>query len=381
MIGRRDPGAYEPCWCRSGNRFRDCPAQRHRRPRVTRAQFLRDFEESASLETCLHPEAPIGCSAKVIHAHTVQRMGGGLRAIAEKGEVYGFKGHPSFFQKNDLRVVPERIGTRNASTFRGFCEGHDGPLFKAVEDANFEPTQEQLALLNFRVVARRAFVRQVALRQVKKMFEYDGGLPADVQREWFAINYRDLVNAEASLANICALKSLYDGAVMRSEHADSNGFVACFTGPPEFMSADLVPVDYDFDGASLSHPPPPAHLCAYTVAVPEGWVFVLSWRGRNVEAEQIAKSLEVRSHEEKAASIFRYCLEYTDNLFFAPRWWDGAGEEHRNAVVNVLTRRMHPHYLRDRDFLKQTGLVPMTSKFKESRRIGEWRNAAETKKG
>src|SRR6266540_3571262 len=86
LLNQSDPGAYDPCWCRSGKKFRFCHMKRHQESRVTRAEYLAGWEEAADIEMCLAPDAPIGCSATIIRAHTVQRMGGGLRAIARGGE-------------------------------------------------------------------------------------------------------------------------------------------------------------------------------------------------------------------------------------------------------------------------------------------------------
>lgn len=144
-----DPDTYDPCWCGSAKKFRFCHMNRHREPRVTNPEYLAGWEAAADVEMCLHPLAPAGCSGGAIRAHTVQRMGGGLRAIARGGQVYGFKLHPYFFQKNALLVVPELIGTRQASTFRGFCAVHDAGLFKPVEHHRFAGTPVQVGLLTF----------------------------------------------------------------------------------------------------------------------------------------------------------------------------------------------------------------------------------------
>lgn len=373
LLDRPDPAPYDLCWCGSGDKYRFCHRDRHKQARVTNAEFLQGWEQSRDLEMCLHPAAPLGCSKKIISAHTIQRMGGGLRTIAHAGNVYGYKHHPSFYRKNDLRVVwPELIGTRKASTFRGFCSIHDSALFKVAEDGPFRCTQEQLGLLNFRAVARRVFGMHVAVRHAKLMLGYDGGLPPLVQREWFAIHHREFVNATTALNNIRFLKSEYDALLNASAFDETNGFLVYFSGRPDFQCSEIVAHTFDFGGRRLEEPSPPAHLCAYTIAIDGGWVFILSWSGHNIAAEQLCNSLIERPNETRGAGVFRYAIEHTGNIFFAPRWWDSLLPEQQTAMAKALTDPLHPHYLRDPEVLINRRVPPLTASYSHVRKVGRW---------
>jgi SEC-C motif len=373
LLDRPDPGPYELCWCGSGDKFRFCHRDAYKRPRVSNSEFLKGWEASADLEMCLHPTAPGGCSQKIIRSHTIQRMGGGLRTIALAGDVYGYKNHPSFLQKNDLRVIkPELIGTRKASTFRGFCDVHDSSLFRAAEDENFDGTQEQLGLLNFRAVARRLFGMHVAVRHAKLMLGYDGGLPPLVQREWFAIHHRELVNATTAFGNIERLKSEYDAVVNAAAFGEMSGFLVHFKGVPDFHCAEIVDHTFDFVGRRLENASVPAHLCAYTIAVDNGWVFVLSWNGPNRDAEQLCNSLLERPEESRGASVLRYAIEHTGNIFFAPRWWNSLVAAQQTALAKAMTDRLHPHYLRDPHALISKAVPPLTGRYSHATKVGRW---------
>ena len=376
LLDRPDPDAYDPCWCGSGQKFRFCHRDRHRQPRLTNAEFLRGWEDSDDLELCLHPTAPTGCSEGIIKAHTVQRMGGGLKAIARDGYVYAYGRHPSFFQKNDLRIVkPELIGTRKASTFRGFCAAHDAALFRAAEDRPFQPTQEQLYLLNFRAVASRLHGMDGAVRHSKAMLSYDRGLPPTLQRQWFAVHHRYVVNHTESLTNLMLLKAEYDRQLGSRTFDQTNAFVVRFDGQPDFQCAEIVALTFDFRGRRLEEPLPPAHLCAYSLAVSGGWVFVLSWVGRNVAVEQLCASFLETSDSDKGPAILRYALEHTDDIFFAPRWWDSLSSAHQLATAKALTEPLHPHYLRDPHVLLTKVVPPLTARYRGARRIGPWSDA------
>ncbi|HVT03494.1 MAG TPA: hypothetical protein VHL58_09005 [Thermoanaerobaculia bacterium] len=372
VLNRPDPPPYDPCWCESGKKFRFCHLKKQREPRVTQAEYLREWEKASGIEMCLHPKAPAGCSETIASAHSVQRMGGGLRTIARDGEVFGYKLHPYFFIKTDLLPVPELIGTRRASTFRGFCDRHDQELFRAAETVEFSASVEQLNLLNFRVIARRLFGLHQSLRHRTKMLDYDRGLPSVVQKEFFATTHRDIAEAERHLKNVTSLKAEYDDRITQSDFKNTNALVACFEGRPEFLCSDLVDPVFDFLSRPMPLLPVPAHVCAYNLAISGGWAFVLCWVGSNTAAEQLARSFGERGDKDKAASLLRFALEYTDQLFFAPDWWDSLSDAARLEVTKSVTGRLHPHYQPESDIFEQNGAVSMASVFSRSFGVGPW---------
>lgn len=229
-----------------------------------------------------------------------------------------------------------------------------------------------MTLLNFRAVARRTFGMHVAVSHAKVMITYDRGLPPLVQREWFAVCHRDLVNAEQALKNIKLLKSRYDVWITSREFAATNALVIHFDGPPDFQCAEIVGMRFDFAGRRLDEPQPPAHLCAYTVSGDHGWVFVLSWLGRNDAAEQLCDSFLKMPDHDKAPAILRYAIEHTDNIFFAPRWWDSLPEDQQRAMAKALTDRLHPHHVTDSQMLMTKPVPPLSAKYRGAEKVGLW---------
>lgn len=96
---------------------------------------------------CLHPRASNENCSKVIAAHTIQRAGA-LKEIADStNHVCTF--YPVEFDRFHYPKLHRR-GLREASTFYGFCERHDGITFRALEQAAFTRTVEQCFLLAYR---------------------------------------------------------------------------------------------------------------------------------------------------------------------------------------------------------------------------------------
>jgi SEC-C motif len=372
LVSPVDPRAGEPCWCHSGQAFESCHLLRQGQAPFSKAEFLANWEAAADIEMCLHPAAPTGCSPLVIRAHTVQRMGGGLKQLATSGEVYGFKLHPTFIQKNDGIVIPEKIGLKRASTFRGFCENHDAELFRPVETKPFSASSEQLLLLNFRAVARRVYGREVAFRHKKNHGDNDRGLPPNMQRILFVLQEGERLHAEDKLANIRALKVIYDHRLVERDFSDMNAFVTVFSGAPEVALAEIVGVDADFTGGTLRHPDPPAHLVVYTVGVDGGTALIFSWLGANSAAEDLCRSFAARPDEEKAAAFLRYAVEYVDNLYFAPQWWEGLTPDEQSIVISALTSRMHPFYVRHPSVLENRAFVTTSARYTGSFAVGSW---------
>jgi len=367
-----DPGTYDQCWCHSGARFKFCHKFRHKETPQTTEEMLRDWEQANDYSVCLHPDAPNGCSSKIIDAHVVQRSGGGLKSIARAGKVYSFKPHPMFLMKRNGRLVPELIGISQASTFRGFCEAHDSTLFKPIETRNFSSDPEQLLLLNFRAVTRRVHSDEVGLRQAPNFLKADRGRSRHEQRQMFVMAERYREEKEAMLQNARRLKGMYDRAVLE-RRSDVNGLAVWFDGEPEFMCSSIVYVDYDFDGQPVDAVHPPAHLCFYTLAIPTGgWAAVWAWLGSNSAAESLAASFLRLPRPLMPSALMRYALEYIDNIFLAPQWWEARTEREREQIIERMSAHVQPFSARLAGSILDDGLrVTAVSQIRADI-VGEW---------
>src|SRR5579859_4009956 len=85
-------GRNDPCWCRSGKKYKNCHQDRNREtplaPNHLSALVERPFLKN---KVCFYPGAPEGCG-KVIRAHTLQRSGIIQRLIGMDNHVQSF--HP-----------------------------------------------------------------------------------------------------------------------------------------------------------------------------------------------------------------------------------------------------------------------------------------------
>lgn len=92
---------------------------------------------------CLAPKSPGETCGKVINAHTISR------AASLKHLVDG-TGHLSRLLPSQEH--PDRVGWRNASTFKGFCDVHDA-MFKPLDEFDGSVDSELCFLAAYRAYA------------------------------------------------------------------------------------------------------------------------------------------------------------------------------------------------------------------------------------
>jgi hypothetical protein len=132
-------GRNDPCWCRSGRKWKHCHRDRDKQHRPNINELLNAIGQEQARGYCVHPDAGKGtCSGRPTDAHTIQKEGG-LRAIAENGHVISSKKGAFAIARNDGEIIPERDGISNASTFPGFCNTHD---------AMFSPAEQKIVPLS-----------------------------------------------------------------------------------------------------------------------------------------------------------------------------------------------------------------------------------------
>lgn len=115
---------------------------------------------------CLYPK----CSKKSIASHSQQR-GGQLKEISKNDEVYtmNFNMFEALTQSaSAFSLVKTRI--RNASTYPGFCQNHDGPVFAAIENKPLVHNDNlQAATLFLRAITYELTRKKVAHFKTEKV--------------------------------------------------------------------------------------------------------------------------------------------------------------------------------------------------------------------
>jgi len=155
---------YELCWCGSGKKYKKCHRFRQDMPKLSLGEALQKQRKVFwKKRGCMHPLAsPKTCSGHVIDAHSIQRKGP-LSAIVDG------KNHVSHLTPSDDRsdTIVLEIGWKKASTFPGYCAGHDSALFNTLEQQTFTGTHEQCVLLAFRNVCNELYKKRALIKSLE----------------------------------------------------------------------------------------------------------------------------------------------------------------------------------------------------------------------
>lgn len=94
-------GRNAPCWCGSGEKYKRCHLDRENSEQININQVSRDLAKIFQRKTCMHPDAPTGCSRKFIKAHTISKCH--FSNIAKKGKIY-------FYNKTSFNKIGKDNG-------------------------------------------------------------------------------------------------------------------------------------------------------------------------------------------------------------------------------------------------------------------------------
>jgi len=129
-----------------------------------KAQFYQSMKYK--LNKCLSPA--MTCANTAIRAHSVQKSTA-LSFIEEAGHVCELK----------MKIVVDepacefaKVGRNNASTFTGFCNGHDTKIFLPIDTKPLDPEDaEQLFLIAYRSVTRELHVVMESAVRLQTTYE------------------------------------------------------------------------------------------------------------------------------------------------------------------------------------------------------------------
>ena len=361
-IGRNDP-----CWCGSGKKLKKCHLAGETGAGPDRQEVLRRFMRVYETGRCLHPDAHVGsCSGDVIAAHTIQRSGG-LDRIARRGHVYNMAKHGRFYDRSKWApdTGPISVGTKEASTFRGFCSRHDSQLFEPIERQPFSSKPEQIALLGYRAISYEWLMKEKLLetndinRDILKDYP-----PLERQQYLEHIMFHN-VGVRKGIEDIKDLADHYSEMIMGGDYTGLAYYIVMFGDTPDVVSSGVIQTTHDFNGnkvAELGHPGHPVETVAYSLIVTdEGGAAVFSWPREHSLTSQVMATLDELPDQELPHAITRFTFEWFENTYFGPDWWDSLDEETQVAlkirqlrdVVGPVGDRQYP---RPDDCLSDDGI-------------------------
>lgn len=353
-IGRNDP-----CWCKSGIKFKKCHLGRAEMPKVPISEALNFLSASYDAKYCLHPNKS-ECSGNIIRAHTIQRNGG-LSRIAKDNHVYSFFGNnPVDIEKGKGALSPKLIGLKRASTFTGFCGKHDDAVFAPIEKNPFVSSVEHSFLLSYRAIGRELFTKLAASQGVPFLRTLDRGRDVRTQFKMQKELSEYMSGVNLGLRDIKQCKSEYDNALLSGDYSQVHYYIIKFNNTPDIMcSAGHFP-SFDFEGKMLQDlgdsDAKLDHLTFSIIATDSGGAAIFSWLGDCPASIDFIKSLHAQSDSDIPHSLVRYIFEHFENTFFSPNWWESLSEAARHIIQKRYSTAVNPFKKRYPDCLIDDGL-------------------------
>lgn len=332
-IGRNDP-----CWCLSGKKFKACHLGREHMPVFHVHQLAEALRKELGRRYCsFGNEAGDPCGAAIISSHTVQKEGG-LRAIARDSKVYSMLPTLAGLAKNDGKLVPRLVGINDASVFPGFCSSHDNNLFKPIEAKTCTIGPRESLLFAYRAASYEAFMKR-AQRVIAPLYlRLDEGQPVHLHENFQLMARAFAFNASAGEEGTRSRKIEYDRRVRENDLAGFHFSWTRFDGILPIACCGTFLPDNDFVGNRLQrigHGQGPYEQIALNITAYEDQsVIVMGWTGASDgPAARFAASYADLKDNQKAGAAVRLAIEYLENSFVEPVWWESLTTSDRNRVL------------------------------------------------
>jgi len=334
-----DVGRNDPCWCKSGKKFKKCHLDREREAPLTRADF--EVHTKKNSKKCSARSLSDGaCTSKIINAHTISK-GGCLKTLEIAGHVLGTKPSISELEKSEGTVGLHKVGLKDASTFTGFCSYHDKALFAPLEDQPIILSDAQLFLLTYRSLSRELYAKEENLRTAEFIKISDRGmsLPMQVIIQKRARNYEHEVNL--ALRELTSAKSSLDAMLVSEDYTGLNHFVIELSELPKILVSGSTQPDFDFKGNRLQtfghSEKPMSHIIYNAISYENKGCFVFSWlENSDAVCRKFVDSLACMGHSEIADALVRFCYSYCENTWVSPAWWDTLEKSSQEDISRKL---------------------------------------------
>lgn len=303
---------------------------------MNKEELLKSLKKIDSRKECLHPNASKENCNHFINAHTIQKEGA-LRNISQQGKVVCLDFNVMQLL-NDGKPKFKKIGISNASTLNIFCDNHDTELFQPIEDEHFESTKHQIFLYSYRAISREIRGKKSHLEFIpfkKREVQKNKNLFQKLKHTKFLTQEEELV--KAGYNDFKNIKSRYDKILSNNDFNEINYYLVQFENKIPIVSCGATSPEMDFHGTDI-------RSIKYTYEIPEIYSFNLectknhgfalfSWLGNQQHCTKLLQSFDSLSNNEKEHALFRYLLEYFENIFLNPDWFDRLEDEEKEYIL------------------------------------------------
>lgn len=339
MMPEKEPGRNDPCWCRSGKKYKKCHLGRERQPRVNPHQLMKDAMAPFQRKYCSHPGASANVCSRVIRAHTITKSLG-LRSIAEDSHVYSCKEGYSDLRKNKGHLVPRKVGINQASTFSGFCGKHDNATFEPIERGKIDFSNQSIFLLSYRAMVLESYLKDAQLDMFRLYKEhFDRGF--DLVRQ---VEFQNKINEQISGAETAArvlriFKDRYDAMLVSGDFSALKWLAIRLDTLLPIVSAGGRTPDYDFWGRPLYNLFESYDVLPLTVTNiindQSGSIVSLAWLRDDEKSAAFADGVLQKTEELGPDFLVHFGIATYENTYYRPSWWESLTDDDQKRLIDA----------------------------------------------
>jgi hypothetical protein len=354
-------GRNEKCWCDSGKKFKHCHYGREKEQPISKGDAIGQSKKIGSRKCCYVPhELQHECTKKIINAHTISKSGS-LNEIADSSNhVLGLKIDLANLFKHEGKLVPEKIGVNQASTFKGFCSKHDKELFSCVEDHAFIGTEEQCLALMYRSVSKEIYAKEGSLLSSDILKNGDKGKqPFDqVFIQNFAANNQ--LGIKTALKELSDFKEQLDGQLLGKFSNNLSHLIIEASSPMPVAVSSIVSPISDFEGKliqDLGDLNVIAEPLVFNSFSSEGKGYVVfSWLKESNKVLGFVNTLLAIKQTNIFSSLVRFFFGVAENTFISPAWWNSLAPLQKNKIKSLIMSGVNPFEFEPNDLLVDDGI-------------------------
>ena len=331
-------GRNQPCWCRSGIKYKKCHLERDKQKPITRQDAENSIKSLNSKKACSVP-APFkkDCTSKIIKAHTISK-GASLKAISDKSHVMGLKPNLSGLISSGGVLELTRIGINQASTITGFCSKHDNELFLPIEDEKFSATKEQLFLLAYRPLVRELYAKESQPKVAELFKQSDKGRDIFSQIETQKIAGAYAQGIDLALRDLNYVKDKLDNMLIMDNYDELQHHIFELSEAPSIVSSASIAPETGFDGSIIQSlgvdVAMPSYIIFNLVSFDGKGFFVISWLKEHATLVDIfVNTLTNHNLERQGDLIVGFLYSFCENVFASPKWWEQLDEKSKNKMI------------------------------------------------
>lgn len=279
---------------------------------------------AARINRCLEPT--YRCTNTAIRAHSVQN--------AAVMDLLHRKGHVKSLTLNHrnadrFELIWRDVGRNLATTFEGFCSGHDAALFAPIDTRPFDPAdREQLFLYSYRAVARELHQLMEASVRTQSMYQQRIEAGIDNGNEPEAAGMMALEHMMTAHSTF-VYKSWLDEALLERNFNTVNHEIVRLAPQAPAIAASVF---FDLDTRRYQDEPPRLALNIFPVSLEET-IAIYSFTDADAEPvrEYLSQILTTTGAYQKYL-VSRMLLLHAENFVVSPAIFDSWTNAKRDAI-------------------------------------------------